>query len=138
MEKKIASLDLGDRWVGVALADPLNVVATPYETVERKKLIDYLKNFITTHNVSTVVVGYPITMRGTMSQQTKATVDTVEQFKKTFSDIAWILWDERLTSKQAAALKKAKDPKHREHAVAAAFILQGYLDHLAMQKSFDF
>lgn len=129
---RIAALDLGDRWVGVALSDPLGLTARPYETVEAHELIDFLKKIISSEQINTIVVGYPKTMRGTESEQTKKVLGTFDALKEQFPAITWIPWDERLTSKQAAQLSRGKkQEKTKEHAMAAALILSGYLESLA-------
>ncbi|MDP3888972.1 MAG: Holliday junction resolvase RuvX, partial [bacterium] len=127
---KTLALDIGDRWVGVAISDPLGIIARPYETVEIKNVYDFLKKTIAQELITTIVVGYPKTLRGTESEQTKKTVLYVEELKNTFSDIHWVLWDERLTSKQAAQIKQAKtkEQKKKSHALAAALILNTFLE----------
>lgn len=135
----IAALDLGDRWVGVAVSDPSNLLARPFETIERSALNDFLKNFIEQELVHTMVVGYPKTLRGTESEQTKKVVAEFEQLKKDFPVITWKLFDERLSSKQASHIKKekTKEDKIASHARAAALILQGYLESLRWLKKED-
>jgi len=133
---KILALDIGDRWTGVAISDALGMFARPLTTVESHQLNTFLTTTLAQEPINTVVVGYPKTLRGTESEQTKKIVAFTEQLKKQFSSVAWVLWDERLTSKQAEQLKrtKTKEEKQKSHALAAAFILQSYLDYLDMQK----
>ena len=133
---KIASLDLGDMWVGIAISDPLGILARPYKTVKAIDLLDAINTLHTQEQVMTIVVGDPQTLRGTASQQTIKIREQITQLEQMFSNIRWVLWDERLTSKQAATIKKAhtKEEKQQQHAVAAALILCSYLDHLAWQK----
>lgn len=131
---RILALDLGDVWVGTALSDPLKITASPYETVKRGDLDSFLKKIFTEQMIEIVVVGYPKTMgQGTESEQTKKIVAMKEQLEQTFSKVRWVLWDERLSSKRADQLRKgySKEDKIKSHSIAAAFILQGYLDHLA-------
>ena len=128
---KILALDLGDRWIGVAISDYLGITSRPYETIEVKELNDFLKKVITQEEIDTIAVGYPKTMGGKESEQTKKIKDTAEKLKLDFLEISWILWDERLTSKQAASLKKTKtkEEKRKSHSIAAAFILSSYLQY---------
>ena len=131
---KILALDLGDKWVGTALSDPLKISCKPYETVMLEDLYPFLEKILDTQPISAVVVGYPKTVSGgTESDQTRKTVTLKEELAAKFPDINWILWDERLSSKRADQLKHAitKEEKIKSHSVAAAFILQGYLDYLA-------
>jgi len=134
---KILGLDIGDRWIGVAISDPLGMFARPYQTVKTPNLSDFLKKIIDEESIGTIVVGYPKTLKDTESEQTKKIVQTVGELKATFSHVEWKLWDERLTSKQAGKIKKArtKEEKIESHSIAAALILGSYLDHLAFKKS---
>ena len=127
-----AALDLGDVWTGVALSDPLNFFAKPYKTVETKELETFLATFLKEQSVDTVIVGLPITMKGTESEQTKRTIAVKEKLEGMFPDITWKLIDERLSSKHADQLKRAKtkEEKIQSHSVAAAFILKTYLQFL--------
>ncbi len=133
---KIMALDIGDKWVGVALSDPIGFFAQPHTTVELPLLPNFLKEISTQEEIETIVVGYPKTLRGTESEQTKKIVAYYNKLKEEFPDRSFVLWDERLTSAQAAKLKKTttKEEKLKSHAIAAAFILTTYLEYLRMQK----
>lgn len=144
---RIAALDLGDVWVGIALSDPLHMLARPYKTVKLPELVAAIQELISKEQVSHIVVGEPNTMRGTASEQTVKIREQLNALQTQFPAIAWHLWDERLTSKQASiiqrgvSLKKptaktggSKEEKQRQHSVAAALILRSYLDHLAWKK----
>ena len=135
--KKLA-LDVGDKWVGSAIADALGITCKPYKTVEFDNLFSFIKTVIEEEYIDTIVVGYPKTNKGTESEQTKKTVRVKEELEKEFSQIKWILWDERLSSRRAAQLRvgtfKTKEDKIKSHSIAAAFILQSFLDNLAFQK----
>lgn len=126
---RILALDVGNAWTGTALSDPLKMFAKPYTTVARAELETFLETCIPEQKVDTVVVGYPKTMRGTESQQTKETIELKEKLEKKFNSIKWILWDERLSSKQATTIKRPKNKadKLEQHSIAAAIILQTYL-----------
>lgn len=134
---KILGLDIGDRWVGTALSDEIGLTTRPYQTVEFKNLRAFLKTIIEQESIKTIVVGYPKTMGGTESDQTRKIVSEVENLKKEMPTIEWVLWDERLTSKQASQLKqtKTKEDKMHSHSIAAALILKTYLDYLDFQKA---
>jgi putative Holliday junction resolvase len=136
---KILALDPGDKWVGTALSDALGMFANPYKTSPADELITFLKNLFLQEKIQTIVVGHPKTMRGTESDQTRKVVDLFENLKRLFPDKTWILWDERLSSKHADQLKRAKtkEEKIHTHSVAAAFILSTYLEYLNFQKSME-
>lgn len=126
---KILALDIGDQWTGSAISDPLGFMARPYQTVETKKLVDFLRQTFAQEKISIVVVGHPVTMKGTASEQTKKVEEQKKKLEEMFPAQQWVLWDERLSSKRADALKHAKDKeaKKKAHSVAAAFILDIYL-----------
>ena len=135
---KFLALDLGDKWVGSATSDPLGITCKPFNTVELKDLKDFLTQILPQQDIKTVVVGYPKTFSGTESEQTKKIVKLKDELEKQFHDITWILWDERLSSKRALGIQSGKydfESKKQNHSLAAAFILQSYLDHLAFKKS---
>lgn len=128
---KIAALDIGDVWTGVALSDPLKIVASPYQTYKTSELEDHLRYLFKQEDIERVVVGNPRTLRGTESEQTREVHKQFEQLEATFSEIPFVLWDERLSSKRAEALSSKKSNRQKEkqfsHARAAAFILDTYL-----------
>ena len=126
---KIAALDLGDAWIGVALSDTLRFFARPYTTIKKAELTAYLNELLKTELIDTIVIGLPKTMKGDLSEQTKKVLSHKEFLAKEFPDITWVLWDERLSSKRAMSLQKIKKvhSKQSEHAIAAAFILDSYL-----------
>lgn len=136
---KLLGLDIGDQWTGIAISDDLHIIASPLQTVATKILESTLKTVFAKERISHVVVGHPVTMKGTASDQTRKIVAYKEELEKKFHHIKWVLWDERLTSKQAASLKQAKtkEEKLKQHAVAAALILQSYLDHLSYTKDLE-
>lgn len=133
---RIAALDLGDVWIGIAIADPLGITARPYSTIKLADLSATIAKLIEHEQVTTIVVGDPQTLRGTESAQTVKVRAQVAQLHNQFPAVTWALWDERLTSKQAAQIHKGTDKKEKlqQHAVAAALILRSYLDHLAWQQ----
>ena len=130
---KIAALDLGDKWVGIAISDSLRILARPYTTVALDELEDSIKKLLSCEPIEIIVVGYPKTMRGTESAQTLKIIQNKESLEQKFPEISWIMWDERLSSKRAQVAqvggkkKKSSEDKLKEHAIAAAFILDLYL-----------
>ncbi len=139
---KIMSLDLGDAWVGSALSDPLGITCKPYQTVELDGLTGFLRNALTNEPISKIVIGLPTTFSGAQSAQTEKIVQQKEELEKLFAQshpaVVWELWDERLSSKRADTMSQGKrldkEAKRRQHSVAAAFILQSYLDRQAFTR----
>lgn len=138
---KAIALDLGDVWIGFAISDPLWIVARPLETVQLPALIQALEKLFEKEKITTAVVGCPITFKGTKSEQTKKIELQYQELQKQFPKISWHLWDERLSSKRAAAvqstkkLKKKKAQKQQNHSIAAAFILDSFLQHYQMTRT---
>lgn len=130
---KIVALDIGDVWTGVAISDALEIIARPLTTVATKELDSFLTSLIDQEKITLIVVGNPITMRGTKSAQTEKVQAHANQLRETFGQIEWVLWDERLSSQHAEriAQKPARRPEDKKiaHARAAAFILSCYLEY---------
>lgn len=133
---KILALDIGDRHTGIAISDALAIIARPLTTVSTTKLQAFIQELLIKEKVATIVIGYPKTLRGTISEQTKKIEIVKEELSKQFPIVEWVLWDERLTSKQAARLKKiqTKEDKLQSHAIAAALILSSYLEFRKITK----
>lgn len=129
---KVLALDLGDVWTGTALSDPLKIIARPHKTAKTIDLISFLHDLFAKEQIDTIVIGYPRTMKGTESDQTKKVLLQKEQIELLFPTKKIILWDERLSSKGARAIqgKKAKTESTNEHSIAAALILQTYLQFI--------
>jgi putative holliday junction resolvase len=126
---KIMALDLGDRWVGSAISDSTKVIAVPYKTIPRNELDHFLQEALRSQPLEAIVIGYPTTMKGGISQQTQAVIAAHQELTQKFPAIPFILWDERLTSKRAEHLAPTKTAaaKQKSHSLAAAFILDAYL-----------
>ncbi|QQR53495.1 Holliday junction resolvase RuvX [bacterium] len=131
---RIIALDIGDVWTGVAISDASGITVRPLTTYRSENLFEELTVLIKQEKVSKCIIGYPKTMRGTESEQTKKIVQTGNAIKERFSTVECIFLDERRTSIQAAQFFKkgckTKNEKLKEHAIAAAILLQSYLDHL--------
>ncbi len=136
-EGKIAALDMGDQWVGIALSDITRTLAKPFTTVPFADYKKEVSKLIVEQRPVTIIIGYPKTMRGTESEQTKKILTLHAELEKNFPETVFILWDERLSSKRAqtASPARTREEKLKSHAIAAAFILDSYLGYLAMQKN---
>ena len=133
--KRILGLDHGDRRIGLALSDPLQIIAKPFETIDlkfAKNIFDLLNSIIKEQNVEKIIVGYPITLKNKFSIQTKKVLKFVELLKKNVQ-IEVKLYDERLTSQiaQKSLIMQGVKTGHNKDDVdktAAAVFLQKYLD----------
>lgn len=135
---QILGLDLGDQWIGIACSDKSGSFAFPLTTVTRADLVTALTHILHEKpDVKKVVVGLPITMQGNKSQQTLQVEVMTEALKQQFPHLEWIFWDERLSSKRAMGKSTLKDKteKLRQHAKAAAHILDLYLTFQTVHRS---
>jgi putative Holliday junction resolvase len=132
---RILGIDYGERRVGLAVSDPTHVIAQPLTTLIREdsgSWWDQLAAIITEQEVEALVVGYPLTMKGSSSRQTEAVDRFITRLQERES-LPVYRYDERLTSVAArkALTQQGIKTGHRKEAVdriAAALILQDYLD----------
>jgi len=138
----IAGLDLGTVTIGVAISDRMRGVATPVETIKRKKFgVDAaaLLALLTARDVSGIVLGLPMNMDGSEGPRCQATRAFARNLEK-LTDLPITYWDERLSTVAAERALIEADTSRKRRAqvidhVAAAYILQGLLDRLAHLKA---
>lgn len=131
---RILAVDYGIKRTGLAVTDPMQIIATALTTVETKNLYDFLKSYISENEVEKIVVGMPKQMNGTPSESLKSIEPFVNRLRKNFTqDIVY--HDERFTSKLAmqtliAAGAKKSDRRNKGliDKVSAVIILQSYLE----------
>lgn len=132
---RILGIDYGNRRVGLAVSDPLQIIATSLPTLTIESLSDaviQLGPIINDKNVKICIVGYPIGVSGNKTEQT-IIVDTFISALSDCYDIKIISWDERYTSVEAKRIlmEKKVDIRHNKGLVdqmSARIILQEYLD----------
>lgn len=128
-------LDIGDRWIGVALSDPAGILASPLAVLDRRDAaseVQMIVDIVREREVGTVVVGLPRRMNGSVGPQAekvKAFVNSLESGLGVPVEFR----DERLSTVSARRLMKDAGARRgrqrsRDDAAAAAVILQGYLD----------
>ncbi len=133
-------LDVGDRWVGVALSDPTGWLASPLTTFRRTdgtQDLAHISRLLAEHEVERIVVGLPKNMNGTLGQQARLTMEFARQLEALGTPVT--LWDERLSSVSAERNvldTRGRGPRRGERldAHAAAIILQVYLDSPPAQR----
>ncbi|WP_342071361.1 Holliday junction resolvase RuvX [Yoonia algicola] len=134
----IAGLDLGTVTIGVAVSDVMRSVATPLETIKRKKFgLDAAKLLeLTTHRLVTgLVLGLPRNMDGSEGPRCQATRAFARNLEK-LTPLPITFWDERLSTVAAERALLEADTSRKRRAevidhVAAGYILQGMLDRMA-------
>ncbi len=138
---RILGLDVGDRRIGLALSDLGGILASPLTIVERTRESDDIESIlkiVKEREVERIIVGLPRLMNGDIGPQAKK-VQTFTEALHSHTDIPIELRDERLTTVTAVRLKGETERKKKNHrirydAMAAAIILQDYLEEKAIQK----
>jgi putative Holliday junction resolvase len=141
MEGRILGIDYGTKRIGVAVSDPMRIIAQGLTTLECKstaQAIVRIKEIIADYGVTAAVVGYPLTLAGGQSSTTKK----AKEFSKVLEAELQLhvgLMDERFTSKLAIGAmrdmgKSASRNKGMVDKIAAAIMLQTYLDRLQVEK----
>ena len=132
---RILGLDVGDVRIGVAVSDPLEVIAQPLASVKRisvSKDVESIKRLAEENETGKIVVGIPKTLDDEVGIQAQKVLDFVESLGKAL-EIPIVLWDERFTTAEAESALIEADMSRRKRKkvidkVAAVLILQGYLD----------
>ena len=129
------AFDYGTKRIGIAVTDPLQMIANGLDTIHPNQIIDFLKKYLQTEQVQTFVVGDPKQMDGTPSQSAIHVKGFVNLLKKTFPDIPVEMIDERFTSKMASAVilqsginKKARQNKALVDNISATILLQSWME----------
>lgn len=132
---RILAIDYGTKRTGLAVTDPLRIIATALETVETPRLLDYLKQYFVKEQVDEVVIGLPKQMDNNDSQTAPMVRQMVVKINQTFPDLPVKYVDERFTSKIAIRAmvdggmkKKDRRDKQNVDKISATLILQSYLE----------
>ena len=132
---RILSLDVGEKRIGVAMSDPMGILASPLTQINRtgtKAAIEAILDLVRQHEVELIVAGMPYLMNGNIGQQAMLVRNFLQKLSA-HMDIPIEIWDERYTTVAAegkmieAGVRKEKRKKHID-AAAATIILQEYLD----------
>ena len=134
-DKVYLGLDVGRRRIGVALSDPEGLLAVPLSTVYRQTIdsaVAQIADLVKEHNVACIIVGLPALLSGEFGEE----VASVQEFAGALFEKVTVpveYWDERMSTvaaekmlRQSGAKKETRDA--RRDSLAAALILQGYLD----------
>lgn len=135
---RLLGLDLGDKTVGLAVADPALTLASPLETIRRKKFTidaEALLAIVDREGIGGLVLGYPVSMDGTEGPRCQSTRQFARNLER-LRDLPMALWDERLSTAAVERLLTSEADLSRARRaqvvdkMAAAYILQGALDSL--------
>jgi putative Holliday junction resolvase len=138
---RILGLDYGNKTIGVAVSDDFNKIAYALEVIWRndpkslKKSISRLNDIIKEYNINKIVLGFPKKTDNTLGERCGLTLTFKDKLSRNFKNIEIVLWDERFSTVfSKRALNEAKLSRDKINNVidkmAAAYILQGYLDNV--------
>jgi len=132
---RIMAFDYGTKRIGIAVTDPLQIIATGLETIHPQHIVEYLKKYLLTEQVERFIVGEPKQMDNTPSQSAVHVKGFVTILKKNFPGIPIEMLDERFTSKMASATiaqsgmnKKNRQNKELVDTISAVILLQSFME----------
>lgn len=131
---RILGIDYGRKRTGIAVTDPLQIVANSLATVPTHTLLDYIKNYVAQEAVEAIVIGQPTQLNGQPSESMRYITPFIKKLQKEMPQMPVIMYDERFTSTIAhqamldGGMKKSdRQDKNRVDAIAATIILNDYL-----------
>ena len=134
---RILAIDLGRKRCGVAVTDPLQIIANGLTTVEAAKLPDFVVDYVKKEEVETIVIGEPKDMHNNPSDSTKYIEPIINRLRKLLPDMNIVRYDERFTSVlahqamlDAGLKKKQRQDKALVDTISATIILQSYMSSL--------
>ncbi|MBP5514715.1 MAG: Holliday junction resolvase RuvX [Bacteroidaceae bacterium] len=132
---RVLAIDYGVRRTGIAVTDPLQIIANGLTTVDSRQLLAFIKEYVSREAVERFVVGRPMQTNGRESENLKNVEKFVEQLQKALPDIPITWWDERYTSVLAHQTmlesgigKMARRNKALVDEISACIILQGWME----------
>jgi len=135
---RILSIDYGSKRTGLAVTDPLKMIAGGLAGIHTKDLEKFLMDYFKKEEVETVIIGHPTNMDDTDTHATPLVQAFINRFKKIFPAIPIIKVDERFTSKlavksmvESGMKKKDRQNKNLVDEIAAIIMLQDYLNTIA-------
>lgn len=138
---RLLAIDYGARRTGLAVSDPLGIIANGLTTVETHKLWDFLIDYVNREQVDCLVVGMPTQTSGKASDNQRNVIPFVNRWRKNFPEIPLVTFDERFTSVMAhrtmidAGLHKmARRNKALVDEISATIILQSYMESVYYKK----
>ena len=132
---RILSIDYGKKRTGLAVTDPLQIIANGLVTVATSTLFDYLKDYIAKEQVERIIIGEPRQTNGALSENMTRVMQFVNRWRNAFPEIPIEFYDERFTSVLAhkamldgGLRKKKRQDKALVDEISATIILQSYLE----------
>lgn len=135
---RIICIDYGGKRTGIAVTDPLQIIATALTTIDTKELIPFLKKYFSEEPVEKILIGEPLNLDDTPTHATPLVKAAIVRLQKEFPSIPIETVDERYSSKMASRAmvemgmkKKDRRVKGNVDQIAATIMLQEYLQHRA-------
>ena len=135
------AIDFGTKRIGLAVTDPLQMIASPLETVHPKDFDSFLREYMKKEEIEEFVIGYPVQMNNKPSESVKDLNPFIKRLRKNHPDKTVHLVDERFTSQMAMRAmidgglrKKERMDKSIVDRVSASIILQSYLEKRANKR----
>jgi putative Holliday junction resolvase len=132
---RIIAIDYGSKRVGLAVTDPLRMIASGLAAVHSKDLISFLEKYLVKEKVDIIVVGEPKTLKNEKSDSARFIDPFVTHLKRKFPDVDVQRYDERFTSsmahqvmQQGGLKKKDRQDKEKVDVISAIIILQDFLE----------
>ena len=132
---RIMAFDYGQKRVGVAATDPLQIIANAVDTIETKLIFTFIKNYLAKEQVETFVVGYPYNDGFKDNAVLPYVKKFIAQLEKTYPGIPVVKVDESFTSRmametmvQSGITKKERRKKENLDKISATIILQNYME----------
>lgn len=140
---RILAIDYGKKRTGIAVTDPLQMIANGLTTIDTHRLIPFLKDYTAKEKVERFVVGLPQQLNGMPSENQKRMLDFVEKLKKAIPGIEIDLFDERFTSvlahkailESGIGKKRRRNDKGLVDEISACIILQDYMENKRNQRA---
>jgi putative Holliday junction resolvase len=131
---RILAIDYGKKRTGLAVTDPLKIIANGLTTVNTQELFDYLKAYIAKEEVEKIIIGLPYQLDGSPTDATPSVLHCIRRLKNSFPAIPIVPVDEQFSSKMASRAmvemgmkKKDRQKKELIDEIAATILLQEYM-----------
>jgi putative Holliday junction resolvase len=141
---RILGIDYGRKRVGLAVTDPLQIFASPMNTIRSHDIDNFIAEYMAAEQVDAFVIGYPVQMNNEPSESVKYIDPFIRKLKKRFPGVPVHQVDERFTSQMAfrtmidgGLKKKARQNKMVIDMISASIILQSFLDSRSIKQEHD-
>ena len=132
---RLLSIDYGKKRTGIAVTDPLQIVAGGLATVSTSELFDFLTNYVKQEDVEQIIIGEPRQPNGEPSENLQRVMQFVRRWEKAHPELPIVLYDERFTSVLAhkamiasGMKKKDRQDKAVVDKISATILLQDFME----------